>query len=144
MQVVIIPFDDSDPAQHAVETYLKLASQLKAPEAVLVHVEPGVSLLRRVIGGQPTDLDALEQPARKAAEKMLEAPKARLQAAGLAVRTRVAFGEPAECIADYAREAKADLIVMGTSGRSAIKGMLIGSVARKLLHLTHVPVMLVR
>jgi nucleotide-binding universal stress UspA family protein len=55
-----------------------------------------------------------------------------------------AFGEPAECIADYAREAKADLIVMGTSGRSAIKGMLIGSVARKVLHLTHVPVMLVR
>ncbi len=41
---------------------------------------------------------------------------------------------PAELIADTAREAEADLIVVGTRGHTAIGGLLVGSVTQRLLH----------
>jgi nucleotide-binding universal stress UspA family protein len=49
----------------------------------------------------------------------------------------------AEVIADAAREASADLIVMGTHGHAPIVGAVMGSVAQHLLHLAPCPVMVV-
>jgi nucleotide-binding universal stress UspA family protein len=51
--------------------------------------------------------------------------------------------QPAHDIADAAREAGADLIVMGTRGHSAIGGLLLGSVTQRLLHVAPCPVLAV-
>src|ERR1019366_1795153 len=47
---------------------------------------------------------------------------------------------PAQGIAEIAREAGADVIVVGTRGHSALGGLVVGSVARRLLHVAPCPV----
>jgi nucleotide-binding universal stress UspA family protein len=44
----------------------------------------------------------------------------------------------------YADEADADLVVMGTHGRTGVERYLLGSVAEKVVRLSDVPVMTVR
>ena len=57
--------------------------------------------------------------------------------------TSVMLGGPAPAIAKVADDADADLIVVGSRGLSAISGMLLGSVAQRLPHFAHVPVMVI-
>jgi nucleotide-binding universal stress UspA family protein len=51
--------------------------------------------------------------------------------------------QPGEDIADVARDIGADVIVVGTRGHSAIRGLLLGSVAQRLLHIAPCPVLAV-
>lgn len=51
---------------------------------------------------------------------------------------------PAEAIADYARKAQIDLIVMGTHGRSTIEQLPMGSVAERVVRTAPCPVLTVR
>lgn len=73
-----------------------------------------------------------------------------LAATGLpeAVRTRiniaVAYGAPAPLLRDHVAKTRADLVVLGTQGRSAIVNALLGSTAALLLHSLPCDVMLVR
>jgi nucleotide-binding universal stress UspA family protein len=51
--------------------------------------------------------------------------------------------QPAHQIADIARDAGADLIVMGSRGHGAVAGLLLGSVTQRLLHVAPCPVLVV-
>jgi len=53
-------------------------------------------------------------------------------------------GQYGETIANYAKEKQCDRIVMGTRGLGAVGGLLLGSVARKVIHLADVPITLVK
>jgi nucleotide-binding universal stress UspA family protein len=69
-----------------------------------------------------------------------------LEAAGVhteARTTRVPVGEAAHEIAEAALEAQADVIVVGTRGHTALAGLLLGSVAQRLLHVASCPVLAV-
>ena len=52
-------------------------------------------------------------------------------------------GPEAEAILKAAEDLHADLILMGTRGFGAVKGLLIGSVSRKVIHYASCPVMVV-
>ncbi len=62
----------------------------------------------------------------------------------IAVRHRLLFGDAAGAILDAAAEEKADLIVMGTHGRSGVSRLLLGSVAEHVLRHAVCPVLTVR
>jgi nucleotide-binding universal stress UspA family protein len=49
----------------------------------------------------------------------------------------------ASSIAEFAKERKADVIVIGTRGQTVLRGLLVGSIAMRLLHITHIPVLVV-
>ncbi len=49
--------------------------------------------------------------------------------------------DAARMIADFAEEAGADAIVIGTRGHSAVANLVVGSVTHRLLHLAHCPVL---
>ena len=57
---------------------------------------------------------------------------------------RAGFGPVPETIADVARQAKADQIVMGTHGHGRLGTAVLGSVANGVIHLVHVPVTLIK
>src|SRR6266699_807206 len=59
------------------------------------------------------------------------------------VRTTL-FGYAARDIVDDAIEHDADVIVMGSRGRSDLVGFILGSTAHKVIHLTDRPVLIVR
>jgi len=52
--------------------------------------------------------------------------------------------DPADAIADYARTASVDLIVMGTHGRSGLSQLLVGSVAEHVVRTAPCPVLTIR
>ena len=54
------------------------------------------------------------------------------------------FGYAAREIINDAEEVNADLIVMGSRGRGDLAGLLLGSTAHKVIHLSHRPVLVVR
>lgn len=63
---------------------------------------------------------------------------------GVPVESVVRFGDPVAQILDEAEAFRADLIVVGTAGRSGIGRVLLGSVAERVFGRATVPVMLVR
>jgi nucleotide-binding universal stress UspA family protein len=65
---------------------------------------------------------------------------------GIDASLRVVKGtnkDPADLIADVAREVDADLILVGTRGHGRVAGMLLGSVTQRLLHVAPCPVLAV-
>lgn len=76
------------------------------------------------------------------ARKSLAAEMRALRLTG--VTTEVAIGPAAQAIAAMAEHHKADLIVMGTHGRTGVAHVLLGSVAERVLRLAPCPVLTVR
>jgi nucleotide-binding universal stress UspA family protein len=70
---------------------------------------------------------------------------AAMNAAGVnaALEMRTASGEPTRVLAEIAEACEADLIVTGSSGRSVIGEVVLGSVGRRLLRLASCPVLVV-
>ena len=54
------------------------------------------------------------------------------------------IGDPARAIVKLVRKLNCDLIVMGTRGMGAVAGLVLGSVANKVVHLARTPVTLVK
>ena len=90
----------------------------------------------------PALYESLERSARAAAQKRLNAVLARARAAGVRAGGLLLEGVPHELIARAAR--KADLLVIGTHGRSGLTRLFLGSVASRLVALAPCPVLTVR
>lgn len=72
-------------------------------------------------------------------------PAARkLERAGVAHKASVLWGDVAPEIVRAASRLKCDSIVMGTRGMGAVRNLVLGSVATKVVHLSKIPVTLVR
>ena len=61
----------------------------------------------------------------------------------LSVDVRSLFGDPAAVIVDFAQRSRCSEIVIGTRGLGALKGLLLGSVTTKVIHLSKIPVTVV-
>lgn len=86
--------------------------------------------------GDAREVDLDEAAATRIAEWVLEETAQAVKDQGIdAVRKRLEFGEPVETILAVAREEKANLLVMGSRGLSALGGLLMGSVSHKLCQL---------
>ncbi|MGH8675202.1 MAG: universal stress protein, partial [Burkholderiales bacterium] len=57
---------------------------------------------------------------------------------------RVLVGPPAETIVAHAKRERFELVLIGHRGMSAAASMLVGSVAARVLHLSPIPVLLVK
>jgi nucleotide-binding universal stress UspA family protein len=75
---------------------------------------------------------------------MLASAKQLLDDAGVRYTASVATGHIGETIANYANQQRCDHIVMGTRGMGALKNLVVGSIATKVIHLVEVPVTLVK
>ena len=144
MLKVLMPVDGSETALRAATQFAALAPKLQEAEVLLLNVQRPVALNERIIDGRPSELRHLEAPLREAAEKLFASTRKVLEGAGIEYTTHVEFADPATAIADYAQGHHCDLIVMGTRGLGAIAQITLGSVSNKVLHLTAIPVMLVK
>ena len=77
-------------------------------------------------------------------QESLRSAREQIDKAGQAYVQHVSTGPVGETIAAYAKEQHCDHIVMGSRGLGAVSGMVLGSVATKVIHLTDVPVTLVK
>ena len=77
-------------------------------------------------------------------EAALKEARTLLKSAGLTTFEHTAVGQPAEEIVRLCTAHHCDMIYMGTRGRGAFGGLVLGSTATKLLHIANVPVTLIR
>lgn len=142
----LVPIDGSEHALRAVDQVIRLVSQLTQPVEVLVlNVQPPVPLKFLLFGdGTPSDRRKLEEPLREAGEETLQPAHALLERAKVAHALHVEIGHAAETIANFAKTYHCEMIVMSTRGLNAGTGLLLGSVATKVVHLVEIPVLLTR
>jgi len=144
MKTALIPVDGTETALRAVHRFAALARGVPGVHAILMNVEPDLPLVDRIIGGSPDEVKRFEEPLRDRADQLLAPAKAELASAGVRVSTAVEFGDPAAAIVARAKDWKADLIVIGTERHGALASLRHGSVARKVLQQSDLPVLLVK
>ncbi|MCQ1534320.1 universal stress protein [Methanosarcina sp. KYL-1] len=88
--------------------------------------------------------EAMYELLRKEGEKAVSNVKEIGEASGVEVKEVLGEGHPSNEIISFAEENNADLIVMGTLGKSGIDRFLLGSVAEKVVRNSKIPVMVVR
>jgi nucleotide-binding universal stress UspA family protein len=135
--IILIAVDGSEAGDLAMSFATDLAVEQKS-RLLVVHVDELV--LARASGAQHSQV--LEPEIQTKIRDQVSG----LQAGGLDAQFKlyqVAVGGPAHVIADAAADARADLIVLGSVGSGPLKGLLLGSVAHRLLQIAPCPVLVV-
>jgi nucleotide-binding universal stress UspA family protein len=112
-------------------------------ELIVTHVLTEVPLYGEGVFNIET-ARKVREGARKWAENTLDAWVGKARAAGLGARAALRTGVPHEEIVALARDERADLVVIGTTGRGGINRALLGSVADRVVRLAPCPVLTVR
>jgi len=146
IKTILLPTDGSKCSGKAMAYALSFAKQYGASIVALhvidqrweeqtriVFAEVGQDLTQRIRSGYQDEARRILNEVADAASK-----------AGVAVETRIEAGIPFEDIVRLAREVSADLIIMGTHGRTGMSHLLLGSVAEKVVRRAPCPVLTVR
>jgi nucleotide-binding universal stress UspA family protein len=138
---ILVPTDFSDPSSEALAMAMAFA-QLAGATLDLVHVavEATYALPPPVdVASVPIDMTRVME---RAAEG-LAAEEKRVRATGIATDSATLIGRPDSEIVSRATATKADLIIMGTHGRSGLAHALLGSVAERVVQRSPCPVLIV-
>ena len=139
--IVIIPVDGSDFSDNAVRHIIKLAQSGAHYEIHLLSVQIPVSSGHvKMFVSQDQINDYYHEEGLKA----LASARALLDGEKIACQYHIGVGRVAETIVAYSKEKHCDQIIMGTRGAGAISNFVIGSVATKVIHLSEMPVTLVK
>ena len=142
LKTILAAIDFSDSSDKAFQSALEMAQQFSA-HLVLVHVinEP-IDL--RGFYVPHISFDKLEEEISAGAEKLME-KFCRTHLRNFDdFESRILSGVPFKKIIDAAEEVSADLIVLGTHGRTGLDHVLFGSTAEKVVRLAQCPVLTVR
>ena len=145
---ILVPTDGSRLAARGVKQAVGLAKSLGAKLTGVYVVAPfapqlyseGDAYLRRAVS--PADYKKLtDREAKKALSPIARAARA----AGLRFQERiVSDAQPWKGILQVARAGRCDLIVMGSHGRSALGGLMLGSETVRVLARSKIPVLVAR
>lgn len=140
---ICCPIDFSDASRAAMEVAADLAKRFGG-DLVLLHAYPipGYTFPDGSVMASPKMMQDLADQAqrhleewRAEAERLVGAPR---------VTAEKAVGEPAAEILRVAKELRADLVVVGTHGRTGLEHALMGSIAERVVRRAHCPVLSVR
>jgi nucleotide-binding universal stress UspA family protein len=142
MLTLLVPVDGSEFSDHALQYAITRAAS--ASSGARVHLLNVQSAAAGVNVKLFVSADSLETYYREEAMKLLKPAIESLRAAGVAVEHHIGVGDIGSVVVAYATDTRCDEIVMGTHGRGGLFGSVLGSVAQKVVHLSPVPVVLVK
>jgi nucleotide-binding universal stress UspA family protein len=136
----------SDFSRASGAAFARAVAMAKADRAqlLLVHVLAPPALIASESYISPKVYEDLAASARSYAQKRLAALQAKARTAGVKAITLLLDGVAHERIARAAKSKKADLIVIGTHGRTGLAKFFLGSVASRVLAVAPCPVLTVR
>ncbi len=134
---VLVGVDGSDPAATAYERALAVATDHGARLHVLYVADTNRDSVTTVSGDV---VDALEMEG----ERVLSTFEDRAADTAVQQVTEVRQGDPAETVEAYAERESVDLIVLGKSGKSSVRRVLLGSVTERVVRGTDVPTLTVQ
>lgn len=139
-KTLLVATDFSEPAGRAVERALDVARRYGA-SLHLVHVWEAPLIVGGAIAGTEFDwMTLLEQAARTQLDAVVEG----LRAEGVHVTSSLRSGAAWDRIVTLAGEVEADLVVVGTHGRTGLRRAVMGSVAERVVRHSPVAVLTVR
>ena len=143
---ILVAYDGSAHSKEALSWAVDLSVISGAPVIAVKVVEP-VEMNRAYAlyeaGYGATLAERFDEMRKLDAQQMKDAMDAGKRK-GVEVKTEILRGNVAAAIIDYADKNGADLIVAGTKGHGALAELLMGSVSRNLVSLSHLPVLVVK
>ncbi len=140
-QTIVVPIDFSGTSSHALELARDLARAAGPAHIVLVHAcEVPIELAMYAPDHSAPFVEKLSEDA----SKRLASTLADLQDAGISAEYLLLRGSPDAVINRLAEERKADLIAMGTHGRTGLPHLALGSIAERVVRTAPCPVLTVK
>ena len=144
LKKILCPTDFSENSEHALKYALMLAA-LSQAELILLHaVEPLIYPQSSELFEPIVDEVALTMKMEAAFQKQLEEQVENLKDQYSKITGKLVTGNTFLEIIQAARDEQADMIVMGTHGRTGMAHVLIGSVAEKVVREAPCPVLTVK
>lgn len=138
---ILLPVDGSGQSERAARHVVAMLEGCTSHEIHLINVQAPIDAVEVRSHMTAAEIEAMQETRGGDA---LAPARAVLDRAGLTYTPAVLLGPVAETIAQYADDQGCEKIVMGTRGLGAIGGVLLGSVTTQVLHLTQLPVTLVK
>jgi universal stress protein A len=140
---IVVPVDFSTHADRAIDYALAMGTHFGACVELFHVVEDPFGSGGWGSEVYVSDLEGIRERAVKEAQALLEERRAAIPATSVPLVATVRMGHVAQTIVDYAAEVQADLIVMGTHGRTGVAHFIIGSVAERVVRVAPCPVLTV-
>ncbi|MYN12119.1 universal stress protein [Pusillimonas sp. TS35] len=142
MKNILVPIDGSEGSVRALQAAINLAKTLNGDSAIFA-----VNVQAPIISGNVTrffsaeDINAFYQDEGRVA---LAPAIPVLEASGVKFTHEVVVGPIAPTLIEYGKKHNCDQIFMGTRGLGPVSGLILGSIATKVISLSAVPVTLVK
>ncbi len=140
---ILFPTDFSDFSKYAASFAISFACDYGA-KLHLLHVVEITYEIREAVGVEAPPMEEIRSKAKELALEEIEAAATPELLEKLDCEFACVRGKPFAEIIGFAREIEADMIVMGTHGRSALVAAMMGSTAEKVVRKSPCPVFTVR
>ena len=141
---ILIAIDGSDFSQAALQSVIARPWPPGTDVKVLHVVEPPSLLMGREMRGFDPEFEAVWKALREQAKHLVAKAAEKLRDAKFKVSTELVEGNPKSQIIDIANEWHADMIVLGSHGRTGLDRFLMGSVSQDVVRHAHCSVEIVR
>ena len=136
IQRILVAFDASPHAEHALDVALSMAGDMKAKLFV-------ISVIRPPEPAESAEFHAVLEDEQERYEKSFVSLRERTKQKDIELETDVVLGHPAEQIIHKADAIQASLIVMGKRSHTILHRWMLGSNSERVLRYAHCPVMIV-
>jgi nucleotide-binding universal stress UspA family protein len=143
MRRIIFASDFSKASRKAFVTAIKTAKRANASLSIVHVLAPFLPIGPDQYVG-PETWEEIDEKARQWATRHLAALAGKAKAARVLTATFLVEGTPAREITRFAKAKHADLVIIGTHGRTGLAKLFIGSVANQIVATAPCPVMTVR
>lgn len=143
MHKVLVPFDGSEHSRRALDYMIDLVGKFaQPPEIHIFHVQASPIVYSDYLA--PDMIEGVKRGLYNEANLVLEEAVKRLTVAGVRFESHVDLGNVAEQVKVAVTRLGCDTVVMGTRGLGSFGGLLLGSVANRVVHEVSVPVILIK
>jgi len=139
---IFVPMDGSDCAERALRHAVALAKRIGDSSIHVAHAHEEPLIYGEIAVYVPRP--EMERLQREQSDRLLARAEAVLRNSGVPYQKEILTGRVAQVLAERAAALGCDVIVMGTHGMTALGKFLIGSTATKIVHLSDIPVTLVK
>lgn len=135
---ILVPVDGSPSSLRALKLAAERFRESPHVQLLLLNVQPSIVASRHVRKSMIKDHQ------QRMSEEALGPARTLAKRLGVMFDCYVRVGDPADVIARFAQRTGCREIIMGTRGLGRMRGLLLGSVATKVIHLATAPVTLVK